>query len=624
MTEKPVITAFAPIAQILVQQYERYLPTAFDESLTLLEKVNMVINQLNKIGELSNGVVEQWNAVMGWVMNDGLDASVETKLDEFIANGTFTNLITTIVGDLTTLTTADKTKIVNAVNEINALVSSVNSDDGYGVISGLKVKQQTVLAMAVDIEAGVVHLPNGKRVSLNSVALGVNNGDGVNPRKDIIYVSGNGVVTYLQGTADVEPVAPITPVDGVLLAEISVVVGDTTVNDVDITDKRLFKGLYNNGNTKQRIIYNTLSPVYDQLDGGVAVSQLHDIGDFQIPTDKKLYTYSVRGRNNSFGNGYMRAFDFDLTAGANATGDSVRGCIGAVYTEGDAVVKALHGTAEGLQGSTGKLVGVVGQVVPCETTTESYAYQATCGDGTSGVFIINGVYNDNTEHIEFGFRNRVDGIVFDVAFINYDTNGFGDFLRQRNLAGDTVLFSVDKDGKVTTVNSINSPTINTDKVNLSVQGSIVIPNATRDFELQAPNTGDYLRIISEGNGDIVKINADGTFELSIAQKSFKFTNGTRTYELQAVTTGDYVRILGASVGDLVKFYSNGGMVVSTATGGSMGAGTINTKGVYCDGVKILGAQQAAIADSTDAAHTEYRDKINAILAKLRAHGIIAT
>jgi hypothetical protein len=90
---KPIINSFNAIAPLLIQQYTRYLPTAFDESLSLLQKVNKIIKKLDELGLATNDVVSQWNTVMEWVMGDGLTESVSAKLDEMVANGTFDDII---------------------------------------------------------------------------------------------------------------------------------------------------------------------------------------------------------------------------------------------------------------------------------------------------------------------------------------------------------------------------------------------------------------------------------------------------------------------------------------------------------------------------------------------------
>jgi hypothetical protein len=94
---RPVITSFSQLAPLLIQQYERYLPTAFDESLSLLQKVNKVIKHLDELGVLTNGVVDKWNEVMEWILNEGLSESVTLKLDEMVSDGTLSDLINNVV-----------------------------------------------------------------------------------------------------------------------------------------------------------------------------------------------------------------------------------------------------------------------------------------------------------------------------------------------------------------------------------------------------------------------------------------------------------------------------------------------------------------------------------------------
>lgn len=54
-------------------------------------------------------------------------------------------------------------------------------------------------------------------------------------------------------------------------------------------------------------------------------------------------------------------------------------------------------------------------------------------------------------------------------------------------------------------------------------------------------------------------------------------------------------------------------------------GSASTEGVYVNDVKVVGRQGAAIADVTPAADgTAVGTAFNTLLARLRAHGIIAT
>lgn len=91
--KKPVVTKFDMIAPLFVQRYESYLPTAFDESLTILEKMNKIIQYMNEIGALTQDIVNKWNEVMEWILSDGLTESVRLILEEWLENGVFDELI---------------------------------------------------------------------------------------------------------------------------------------------------------------------------------------------------------------------------------------------------------------------------------------------------------------------------------------------------------------------------------------------------------------------------------------------------------------------------------------------------------------------------------------------------
>lgn len=90
---RPQLIKFSKIPPVQIQKYTRYLPTAFDDTLTMLEKVNQVIHYLNEIGELTNEVVDKWNEVMEWVMNDGLGLAVIVQLERWIQDGTLDQII---------------------------------------------------------------------------------------------------------------------------------------------------------------------------------------------------------------------------------------------------------------------------------------------------------------------------------------------------------------------------------------------------------------------------------------------------------------------------------------------------------------------------------------------------
>lgn len=321
MTNTPKLTKSPILPQISVHYYERYLPTAFDESLSILQKINKVIYHLNQIGLNNNALSTQWNELMEWILGDGLSNIVSDEIDQRIADGTFDELIYRIVGDLTKLTTENKESLVNAVNEINTLltelridvgnvenlnttnkilvdaineikatndinndaVTSIGEASGYGIISGFKVRQQNVLAMAVEVgdynTPNIIHMPNGVRYVVPSQAVAIDSSSQTLNRLDIIYVDVDGVVKYQAGQFAQTPVPPTPPNGSVLLAEITVNANDTTTNDIDIKDKREIKNLNhlltdNKANLVQAInelfrnlvsLNNDLSDTYTEL-----------------------------------------------------------------------------------------------------------------------------------------------------------------------------------------------------------------------------------------------------------------------------------------------------------------------------------------------------------------------
>lgn len=93
MANKPILTYNGTVTPLFLHNFPKYLPTAYDESMTIIQKLNKVIRQLNEVGELSNGLIEQWNEVMHWIVNDGLSEAVLSKLVEWYEDGTLAKII---------------------------------------------------------------------------------------------------------------------------------------------------------------------------------------------------------------------------------------------------------------------------------------------------------------------------------------------------------------------------------------------------------------------------------------------------------------------------------------------------------------------------------------------------
>ena len=79
---------------------------------------------------------------------------------------------------------------------------------------------------------------------------------------------------------------------------------------------------------------------------------------------------------------------------------------------------------------------------------------------------------------------------------------------------------------------------------------------------------------------------------------------------------------------LVRYVNaNDGVVIGAPAGANKGAGTLNLdNALYKDGVQVVSAQGTAVANASGGAtiDAEARTAINALLARMRAHGLIAT
>lgn len=123
--------------------------------------------------------------------------------------------------------------------DIAGITTQLTEKTGYGVISGLVVSAQSTPDMTVKVSAGVAYMSNNTRYAPAAVAsLAVTAADATNPRIDIVYLSSEGAVSYLAGTAAATPAAPATPTGGLLLAEINVAANATTIVAANITARK--------------------------------------------------------------------------------------------------------------------------------------------------------------------------------------------------------------------------------------------------------------------------------------------------------------------------------------------------------------------------------------------------
>ena len=125
---KPNLLRSMQIPPIQVQGYERYLPTAFNDSMTMLQKVNKVIEYLYQYSDVTIEMLTKWNEVYGWVMNQGLSEAVLDKLNEWMEDGTLEKVINEgIFVDL-------NKKIDTMINDVSKLQRE--TAESIGIIQG--------------------------------------------------------------------------------------------------------------------------------------------------------------------------------------------------------------------------------------------------------------------------------------------------------------------------------------------------------------------------------------------------------------------------------------------------------------------------------------------------------
>lgn len=91
--DKPTLEPVQLLPYFTEGYYERYLPSAFDNSMNIYEQLVSIMEYLNKTGKLVNDLALKWNEVMLWIMNDGLNDAVKKRIDELIQDGTMAEII---------------------------------------------------------------------------------------------------------------------------------------------------------------------------------------------------------------------------------------------------------------------------------------------------------------------------------------------------------------------------------------------------------------------------------------------------------------------------------------------------------------------------------------------------
>ena len=154
------------------------IPSSYKESLTYEEQLlwlfnyleNTLIPKINETGERVNDLIDLFNQLKEYVDNyfENLDVQDEInhKLDEMVEDGTFDVIFAQLdekIGDISNLTTTDKSSIVNAVNEVDGDIGdlsdlSIMVSDKSSVVSAINniidKFMVTMVSIPVAFEAG--------------------------------------------------------------------------------------------------------------------------------------------------------------------------------------------------------------------------------------------------------------------------------------------------------------------------------------------------------------------------------------------------------------------------------------------------------------------------------------
>ncbi|HOL44376.1 MAG TPA: hypothetical protein PK659_09010 [Methanothrix sp.] len=132
------------------------------------------------------------------------------------------------------------------------LASIIRCNEGYGVVTGCDVHEQSPAAMGVTIDSGAV-LYGGNYVSVAGGNITIDAADSTYPRFDVVYVNASGSIQVAKGTAAEilptgetvykkmhQPAPPSSIPAGVILARIYVPPGATSITNSYIDDIAMY------------------------------------------------------------------------------------------------------------------------------------------------------------------------------------------------------------------------------------------------------------------------------------------------------------------------------------------------------------------------------------------------
>jgi hypothetical protein len=110
------ITTLKEFTRLYPKFIQKYDDLSAPDSENVKDKINSIISNQNKIGNLTNDIVKQWNNVMAWVLSDGLTETLGTKIDGLIEDGSFNSFLQSMFDDINQAVTNFEGDVTNSLS----------------------------------------------------------------------------------------------------------------------------------------------------------------------------------------------------------------------------------------------------------------------------------------------------------------------------------------------------------------------------------------------------------------------------------------------------------------------------------------------------------------------------
>ncbi len=121
------------------------------------------------------------------------------------------------------------------------LNNMVDAQKRNGVLSGLEITEYGTPSMILNVSAGQCHVDNETYSETATTTVTMSTAHAIHPRIDIVcYDTSAGAAAVTVGTAAATPIPPDIPADDILLAIVNIPANDTTIENSQIIDERIF------------------------------------------------------------------------------------------------------------------------------------------------------------------------------------------------------------------------------------------------------------------------------------------------------------------------------------------------------------------------------------------------